>query len=185
MKKIFVFFLILLTAPLIAGLYGILNDQLSYTISPEYYTKFKFLQFGLIEEGVVPSPADQRLFVCVVGVGATWWMGLIIGAILAFVGLSHPGWKQMLRVTMRAVLIVVIVTFLFGLAGLAYGHLVLASQPREAFPNWYIPDNLVHFSSFIKAGSMHNFSYLGGVVGLFIGIFYSLGQLRKSRSASV
>jgi hypothetical protein len=30
---------------LIAGAYGILHDQISYTISPEYFTKLKFEQF--------------------------------------------------------------------------------------------------------------------------------------------
>jgi hypothetical protein len=27
--------------PLIAGLYGALHDQLSFTIAPEYFTRFK------------------------------------------------------------------------------------------------------------------------------------------------
>jgi hypothetical protein len=53
MKKFVAFPLILIIAPLVAGLYGIFHDQLTYTISPEYYTKFKFIQFGLIEDAGV------------------------------------------------------------------------------------------------------------------------------------
>lgn len=40
MKKFLMFLLTIALAPLIGGLYGILHDQLTYTISPEYYTKF-------------------------------------------------------------------------------------------------------------------------------------------------
>lgn len=51
MKKFLILILIILIAPIIGGLYGILHDQLTYTISPEYYTKFKFYQFGLMDLG--------------------------------------------------------------------------------------------------------------------------------------
>ncbi len=48
MNKFIAFLLILLVAPLLGGIYGILHDQLTYTLSEEYYTKFKFIQFGII-----------------------------------------------------------------------------------------------------------------------------------------
>jgi len=47
MKKFFVFVFLVLFAILLSGLYGIIHDQISYTVSPEYFTKFKFQQFGL------------------------------------------------------------------------------------------------------------------------------------------
>jgi hypothetical protein len=75
MKKLLVLILIVIVAPLLAALYGTLHDQLTYTISPEYYTKFKFFQFELTEnkvEAILPNP---RLAVAVVGVMATFWMG--------------------------------------------------------------------------------------------------------------
>jgi hypothetical protein len=31
---------------LLTGLYGIVHDQLTYSISSEYFTKFKYEQFG-------------------------------------------------------------------------------------------------------------------------------------------
>ncbi|WP_271785384.1 hypothetical protein [Aquimarina algiphila] len=46
-KKIGILILTLITLPLIAGVYGILHDQISFSISPEYFTKFKFPQFQI------------------------------------------------------------------------------------------------------------------------------------------
>ena len=175
MKKFITLFLIIAIAPVIGGLYGILHDQLTYTISPEYYTKFKFYQFGLMDfgnEAIFPNP---RIEVSVVGFMATWWMGLPIGLILGLVGLVHKNNKQMFRATTGAIIVVVIVAFVTGLIGLAYGKLYLANTEV----NWWLPDNLIDTKDFIAVGSMHNFSYLGGLTGLIAGIIYSIRQKRK------
>ena len=47
MKKFLTLILIVIIAALTGGIYGAIHDQLTYTISPEYYTKFKFIQFEL------------------------------------------------------------------------------------------------------------------------------------------
>lgn len=179
MKKILTLLLIIVIAPLIGGLYGILHDQLTYTISPEYYTKFKFFQFGLMDlgnEAILPNP---RLGVSVVGFMATWWMGLPIGIILGLVGLIHKDSKQMLHTTMKAILITVVIAFATGLVGLAFGKFYLA----DTGVNWWLPDNLIDTKNFIAVGSMHNFSYLGGLTGLIAGVIYSLKQKRKETAS--
>ena len=175
MKKILTLLLIIGLAPLIGGLYGILNDQLTYTISPEYYTKFKFYQFGLADIGNEAIFENPRLQVSMVGFMATWWMGLPIGMILGLVGLLHKDSKQMLRSTMKAIITTVIIAFVTGLIGLGYGKLYLA----ETGVNWWMPDNLIDTDNFIAVGSMHNFSYFGGLIGLIGGIIYNLKQKRK------
>ncbi|MDJ1506098.1 hypothetical protein [Xanthocytophaga agilis] len=180
MKKFLTLILIVVIASLIGGLYGILHDQLTYTISPEYYTKFKFYQFGLMDlgtEAIFPSP---RIEVSVVGFMATWWMGLLIGLILGLVGLVHKNNKQMFRATMGAISVTILIAFVTGLIGLVYGRLFLADTDI----NWWIPEeNLVDKKSFIAVGSMHNFSYAGGLIGLLAGIVYSISQKRKHVSA--
>ena len=176
MKKFLVLILIILISPLIGGLYGILHDQLTYTLAPEYYTKFKFYQFGLMDlgnEAIFPNP---RIEVSAVGFMATWWMGLPIGLILGVVCLIHKDHKTMLRVTMKAIIITVIVAFVTGLFGLAFGKLYLADTGVD----WWLPDNLVDVKNFIAVGSMHNFSYLGGLLGLIPGIIYCIKQKRKT-----
>lgn len=167
--------LIIGLGPLIGGLYGIIHDQLTYTISPEYYTKFKFYQFGLIDignEAIFPNP---RLEVSAVGFMATWWMGLPIGLILGLVGLTIKDNKQMFRTTLKAFVLTTIIAFITGLIGLAYGKLILAVTGVS----WWLPNNLIDKKNFIAVGSMHNFSYLGGLTGLIAGIIYILRQKKK------
>jgi hypothetical protein len=89
LKKYLVLLLIIALSPLIAGLYGSIHDQLTYTISPEYYTKFKFYQFGLYDIGNEAHLPHPRTAVAVVGFLATWWMGLPIGAVLGAVGMMQ------------------------------------------------------------------------------------------------
>ena len=47
--------------------------------------------------------------------------------------------------------------------------------------NWYLPDNLIDKNSFICVGSIHNFSYLGGVFGLMVGSLYLILQKEKQK----
>ena len=68
-----------------------------------------------------------------------------------------------------------IVAFATGLLGLAYGSFYLA----ETGVNWWLPENLLDKKSFISVGSMHNFSYIGGLTGLVAGIIYSTRQKQK------
>jgi hypothetical protein len=172
MKKILILLLLISLAPLIGGFYGILNDQLTYTISPEYYTKFKFYQFGLIDKGneaIFPNP---RIEVSAVGFLATWWMGLFTGTILGLVGLLQKNGKQMFYITLKSIAVTIIIAFTTGIIGLVYGKLYLA----ETGVNWWLPDNLIDTKNFIAVGSMHNFSYFGGLLGLIAGIIYSTKQ---------
>lgn len=163
---------------MIAGLYGIIHDQLTYTISPEYYTKFKFYQFGLMAEGRSPVLLSPRLLVAIVGFMATWWMGLPIGLILSLVGLKIDDNKQMFRTVMKAFVWTTIVAFITGLIGLAYGKYVLAISGVS----WRLPENLIDKMNFIAVGSMHNFSYMGGLIGLIVGIIYIIKKRKEMAS---
>ena len=185
MNKIVAFILILILAPVLGGLYGIIHDQITYAISPEYYTKFKFIQFrlesmGLGENiGTLKSPEiimpNPRNGVGIVGAMATWWVGLIIGIILSIVGLIHRNGSEMFKATAKAILLTIFIALITGLVGLLVGKFLLS----DATSNWYIPDNVIDRASFIAVGSMHNFSYLGGLLGLIAGIILSIRQKQK------
>jgi hypothetical protein len=86
MKKFLVFILLVLLAMLFSGIYGIFHDQVSYTVSPEYFTKFKFNQFGL--DGL---DLPDRVKVSIVGFLASWWMGIPIGLMVGGCGFMHSG----------------------------------------------------------------------------------------------
>ena len=178
MKKLLIFLAIIILSSIIGGLYGILNDQITYTISPEYYTKFKFYQFGLMDlgnEAIFPNP---RVEVSVVGVMATWWVGLIIGVVLGLVGLIHKNYKQMFCTTMKSIGIAIIVAFLIGFIGFLYGKFYLSNQ--ELY--WCFPENLIDKKNFIVVGSIHNFSYIGGLIGMTTGVCYSIYKKFKNKN---
>ena len=176
-KKLGIFIVLILMAPFIGGLYGIIHDQITYTISPEYYTKLKFYQFGLVGLNEEWNPESPRLYVALVGFLATWWMGIIIGLILGLLGLLLQDWKIMFQVVLRAIIIAVIITILAGFVGLIYGSAFFQHA------NWKLPINIIDEKSFIIVGSMHNFSYLGGLIGLIIGIKYILAEYKNKARA--
>lgn len=164
--------------PFVAGIYGILHDQLTYTISEEYYTRFKFIQFGLWIEPYLPAVVEHpRLDVCIVGFGATWWTGILIGPIIASVGLIHKNTNLMLRTNIRAVILTLIITLTTGLIGLLYGWLVLVDKGVD----WWLPEGLLDREHFIMVGSMHNFSYLGGLFGLIAAVTYHIRIRKKTK----
>lgn len=175
MHKFGVLILILLCSPILAGIYGILHDQLSYSISPEYFTKFKFIQFQ------IASALPYRLGVIGIGWYATWWTGIFIGLGLGLTGLIHKDSKTMLKVVIKSLLITLLITVIFGLIGLAYGKFYLSNISV----NWWFPENLIDKKSFIIVGSMHNFSYLGGCIGLILGVIYQIRNKKLTKENDI
>jgi hypothetical protein len=74
MKKIGIFVLFLPAAMPVAGLFGIIHDEISYSVANEYFTKFKFMQFRLLDTNL-----PDRCRAGEVGVLASWWMGIPLG----------------------------------------------------------------------------------------------------------
>lgn len=172
-RKILTIFLVAAMASVITGFYGVINDQITFSISSEYYTKFKFIQFNLANENNIDKIKFPRIFVAIVGFLATWWFGLVLGFILGLFNLIQTSWQKLFKVSFNALLIAILVTFITGILGLFYGFFFLSHQPRSNFEGWFIPYNLENFRNFIAVGSMHNFSYIGGILGLIVAIFYS------------
>lgn len=178
-RKILTIFLVAITAGVMAGLYGVINDQITFSISSEYYTKFKFIQFNLANENNIDKIKFPRIFVAIVGFLATWWFGLVLGFILGLFNFIQTSWQKLFKVSFNALLIAILVTFITGIFGLFYGFFFLSHQPRSNFEGWFVPYNLENFRNFIAVGSMHNFSYIGGILGLIVAIFYSYKKRGK------
>ena len=170
MRKFTILLLIAGVAIVVAALYGVGNDQVTYTISPEYYTRFKFIQFNLADSGAARHMTQPRSAVVMVGVEATWWMGLYVGLILGLVALVFRNADRMFQSAMQALGLVLLFTVASGFAGWLYGRDVLVKRGV----NWRLPDNLMDKPAFITAGTIHNFSYAGAVIGLVAGIAFLL-----------
>lgn len=173
MKKVWILVAALLLTPLVAGLYGMLHDQLSYTISPEYFTRFKFIQFRL--EGQLDRPF--RVLAAIVGFRATWWVGIYLGVVQGFTGLMQTSPHRMLRAVSRGVLLNLLTALVTGLIGLYIGYYELA----KTGVSWTLPPGLSDQRAFIAVGSMHNFGYLGGAIGAIVGVGYQVYYYWRQR----
>ena len=162
-KKCGVYVLIVILAVIVAGLYGVAHNQVSYTVAPEYFTKFKFRQFGFVD-----TPLPERVRASMVGFLASWWMGIPIGLLVGAAGFIHHGARRMFRVSLWSLLVTVAFTLLFGLGGLLYGYFQTAHIDVAEYRGWFIPDDVTDLRRFLCAGYMHNSSYLGGVLAIFV-----------------
>jgi len=153
--------LFLLLAMVSAGAFGALHDQISYTVSQEYFTKFKFLQFNLLDPNV-----PERLRAAEVGFLASWWMGIPLGLLTGVAGFMQRSPKQMLRALLWSLVVIVSFTLAFALFGLLYGYFRTEQLHLDAYQGWFIPPGLEDPRRFLCAGYMHNAAYLGGLLAV-------------------
>ena len=178
--KLVAFVALVAAAAVLAAVYGALHDQISFTVAPEYFTLFKFRQFALSGVGEMPP----RLGVAVVGILATWWVGLFAGVLIAGAGLFHRTAPAMVRSTLRAYGVLAVVAFAAGLVGLAYGWVIAGGAAAPHFAEWWRPEGLTAPRRFFAVGSMHNASYLGGAVGVLIAVTYQVRAARRATRAA-
>lgn len=173
MRKFGIFAQTIFFTVLIAGFFGILHDQLTFTLSQEYFTKFKFTQFG-----IDPSRfGGARQTVVIIGFFSTWWVGLFIGIALGLCGLLFYDYKEMKKSIIKCIKLILIITVVFSVAGFLYGKYHLT----KTGVNWWIPDTVTEKEDFITVGSIHNFSYIGGAAGLIASIIFMLIKRSKQK----
>ena len=168
------FVALVVLAIFIAGIYGALHDQLSFTVSQEYFTKFKYHQFGLAN-----SDLPDRTKAAAIGWMASWRMGVPIGLVVGAFGFLHKPARRMFRITLQAMGVVAFVALLTGILGLTVGWFFESPDPAD-HPYRFIPkEGLDLPRNFIAVGSMHNFSYLGGVIGLVAGVIFQFWRRER------
>ena len=176
MRKLINLFLFIVLSILLSGFYGVIHNQITYSISSEYFTLFLFVQHKLPEYFIQPA----RLGAGIIGWASTWWMGLIIGITLGTLWI----WNDILTTKDRfkALGTVFITAITFGIIGYLIAY--IQWQPKRyyeviSFPSYgKIIDNslqaITNPHAFLRAETLHKFSYLGGITGLLIGIFQLL-----------
>jgi hypothetical protein len=160
----------------IAGVYGVIHDQVTYSISPEYFTKMKFIQFNYANFGF-----PRRVFVAEVGVLATWWVGFFGGWFMARIVV--PVFEGAARMTyiLRGFAIMVAVAFLGSFTGYLLG-LRRINDPNMS--NWtaYYSMGVSDLKSFVRVAYIHNASYVGGLFGLLIALIWLWRASRRALS---
>jgi len=156
---------------LLAGCYGVVHDQITYSISPEYFTRLKFAQFHYADFGL---PA--RVFVAEIGFLATWWVGLVAGWFIARVVVPSCSRPEAFRCCARGFLIVI--AFGFGAAMIGYVLGLLHGPDYSGWGRMASQLGIVDLPSFVRVAYIHNASYLGGLIGLVTAIIYLRKQKR-------
>jgi hypothetical protein len=143
----------------LAGIYGVVHDQATYSISLEYFTRLKFAQFHYADFGL---PA--RVFVAEIGFLATWWVGFVAGWFLARISVPACSRPEAFRCCARGFLIVM--AFGFGAAIIGYVLGLLHGADYSAWASMASTLGIVDLPNFVRVAYIHNAGYLGGLIGL-------------------
>ena len=149
----------------VGGLYGVFHDQITYSISPEYFTKMKFAQFQYANFGL-----GDRVFVATIGFLATWWVGMFAGWFLARRLIPRQPRHTAYRQIRAGIWCIFTCGLSFGAIGYLYG---LWRGPEADYSSWrwaFQQFNITDTWAFVRVAYIHNASYLGGLVGLVVAL---------------
>jgi hypothetical protein len=148
-------------AALVAGLYGIAHDEVTFSISSEYFTQFKFHQFSWADLGLPP-----RLHVAEIGFLASWWVGFLAVWFWARVAVPALSAVQARKVLIQGVAILVAGTLLGGVTGYIVGLIHDRNHSDWGAEESFLGMNaVVDVRSFVRVAYIHNGSYLGALAG--------------------
>lgn len=167
------FFLLLFLAAGMASLFGALHNQLSVSVGPSYFTGLKFAQFGL------DDTAGLRVGAAQVGILASWWMGVIVGLPAFVYGLvTVPTARSYLAAGIGGIGLVLVLATFAALAGLVGGILAEATGVLDGYVT--APAG-VERADFLRAGFMHDASYVAGGLGAILAIW----PMRRARAIDI
>jgi hypothetical protein len=156
-----------LVGSMVAGCYGVLHDQITYTIGPEYFTRFKFDQFFYLSR-----EQPLRLIVAEIGFLATWWVGLFAGWFLGRITVPHEPLRIAARRTFQGLLIILVTAFVFGCTA---GFIEPTPIDDPTMAGWKLilsSFRVQDTAAWLRVGNIHNAGYLGGLVGLISALIF-------------
>ncbi|MFK7786323.1 MAG: hypothetical protein AB8B56_14480 [Crocinitomicaceae bacterium] len=170
--------LLLVLLPLISGVYGIIHDQITYTISSDYFTHFKFIQFN-IAEGLQEY---ERLAAALVGFLSTWWVGILLALPLGIIGYKKLDVELYKKSRIKSIKTIFLVAIVFGVIGYIAGLIFVSNMsdwPMNIGGRGIALSEINDWDHFLIVGTIHNFSYVGALIGLIIAL---VQQFRLAKS---
>ncbi len=161
----------------VAGIYGVIHDQFTYTISEEYFTRFKFHQFAYAE----PAGDSPRLFAGIIGFLASWWVGALVGWIFARVSIGRDQRLPSHREVAIFFLIVFSTAATFAFGGWGWGAWRKSTGYAQGWRDWMDASGVIDIESFMTVGYIHNASYMGGIIGTLFALTWLLIIRRRNR----
>ncbi|TXF77682.1 hypothetical protein [Chryseobacterium sp.] len=158
-------FKIIFYSVIIASLFGAIHNQISYSVSSEFFTNFLFGNFGTHEWNL----KNNRLEASIVGIIGSYWVGLILGIIYIIVFLfmrTENNFKDIIN----AILINIGCAFLGSFIAYLIAKYLIDYENSGVF----IDFGTQNPQNYLEAAFMNTGSYIGGILGVIAGIIYLL-----------
>ena len=158
-------YLVLLAGVLAALFYGAVNDQITVTISPEYFLNGKELDKIV---GDHPVMSQLRWEAAKVGLKATWTAGLLFSVLLLLVNNPMRGWPRLpnRRLVLYLPMILVVAAVCGAIGGWLGYHGYLTRLDSDFAP--MVDANMYRPMRFMAAWGVHLGGYVGGVMGTIL-----------------
>jgi len=161
-----------LIAMSVASLFGVIHNQITYSIAPEYFTKFKYWQFSYL-----PLTENHRLNVVLIGAMTTWWVGLFCAWFLGRWHIKENGLNQLPEKLYTSLFLIFVTTTSFALLGYSYGIIFPSHILNSSFTALAQGFGVSDIKNFIRVAYMHNCVYCG----VLVGVMASLLLVKPSR----
>ena len=122
MKTLSIFFkiiLIIVLSIVIASLFGAIHNQISYSVSSEFFKDFLFGNFGVYNWEI----DNERIAASLVGILGSYWVGLILGIIYSIIFL-FLNTENNFRNILNAILINIAFAFSGSFVGYIIGNFI-------------------------------------------------------------
>lgn len=153
---------------LIAGTYGVIHDQITYTISSEYFTNLKFKQFHYANFGL-----GNRIFVATIGFLATWWVGFFAGWLFARLYSAKQDLINARKSVIKAFTIVFasgfVSAFIVGIGGYL---LINQNNIDQSWAYTLKTYSIKNAPYFMRVVYIHYASYAGGLMGIILSFVF-------------
>jgi hypothetical protein len=165
----------LLLAVAAALAYGVLNDQITCSISWEYFYYGKEL-YQTLGPATPPDPLALHLQAALVGIQATWTVGLLLGVILL---LANNPWRRLPRLPyrqlLRALPVILLCASTFAVIG---GYLGWHGYLNNASPDFtdMTRANVFRPRHFLCTWGIHLGGYTGAATGTFLSVIVVLNR---------
>ena len=153
---------VLLVAVLAALVYGAINDQITVTISPEYFLYGKELAHQIGDD---PPMSQLRQEAAKIGLKATWTVGLIFGVCLLLANNPFGSLPRLRnRQLMKYIPMILLIAAVCGTAGGFLGYHGFLTRFDSDFQEM-VAVNLYRPKRFMSAWGVHLGDYIGGLLG--------------------
>lgn len=164
-------------AVLAAVVYGVLHDQVTIRICPEYFT---------VAHPRIVRTESLTLLALFWGVFATWWVGLPLGVLLGIAARTGRQWPKMSpsEIVSRIGVLLGVIGVLAVIAGVAAYMVGLGGEFRTHAPDLASRIDEAKHDRFMAAWAMHVTSYFAGAAGgVVLAVVVLIQRRRRARAA--